>query len=645
MDSNSASASMLQNTSPPMNPAEVSNLQVAFAYQSEMLKSYQEQLAKLQSVNEHLTQYIRSLPPPMPRTVSFALPDKFDGTAEQCKGFIRQIKLYFDHQRDQFETEEKKCAFLMTLLTGKAIDWASAVWDSDPQLKYSIDYFIEQLREVFEYPAGGKDISTQIIGIKQGNRTAAEFAVEFRMLAAQSGWNDVSLKAMFYHSLNPDLQTELACRREDSSFSEFVTLTIKINNLMRQAPKRSDADYITCAFTAEKQAIAVWDACRNPKPTPGNRTLTLPIILKNDTLSLELTAMIDSGVALNLINKDIMEKYNILIQPCTPPIKIKAIDDALIGEGITHQTKTLTLKVGLLHQESITLYVVNSPKHEAILGFPWLSVHDPDISWYHGELTHWPKFCINNCFPVKLQPCYTTSIESPNTHKMMAIPTCYHDLSEVFSKAKATQLPSHRPWDCAIDLLPNAMPPKSKVYPLSRTESQAMEEYITEALNSGFIRPSTSPAAAGFFFGEKKDGGFRLCIYYRGLDNVTVKFCYPLPLVPSALEQLREATIYTKLDLRSIYNLIRIKEGDEWKTAFLTTRGHYEYQVMPYGLANSPAVFQSFINEIFKDLLNKYVIAYIDDILVYSKSQAEHIDHVRTVLFQLLENQLYVKAE
>ncbi len=171
-----------------------------------------------------------------------------------------------------------------------------------------------------------------------------------------------------------------------------------------------------------------------------------------------------------------------------------------------------------------------------------------------------------------------------------------------------------------------------------------MEEYIEEAMNSGFFRASTSPAGAGFFFVEKKDGGLRSCIDYRGLNNVTVKFRYPLQLIPSALEQLREATIYTKLDLRSAYNLIRIKEGDEWKTAFLTTRGHYEYQVMPYGLANSPTVFQSFINYIFRDVLNQYVVAYIDDILIYSKSE-EHIGQVRNVLSQLLENQLYVKAE
>ncbi|KAI2648976.1 Transposon Tf2-9 polyprotein [Labeo rohita] len=622
MDSNAASAPSLQNTLPPLNPAEVSNLQAAFAYQSELLKNYQEQLTKLQSVNEHLTHYVRALPPPMPSTVSFALPTKFDGTAEQCKGFIRQVKLYFDYQLEQFESEEKRCAFLMTLLTGRALDWASAVWDADSQFKRSVDYFLQQIQEVFEYPAGGRDISNQIIHARQGNRTAADYAIEFRTLAAQSGWNDVSLKAVFYNSLNSDLQTELACRRENSSFSELVNLAIKLDNLMRQTPKqRSAKSYhrnspssssVTEQVPIEPMQINASRLSEEERTRrrqnhlcfycgePGHRStgcplksktsskvniqnlsilqyksLTLPVTIRTDTLSLDLTAMIDSGAALN-INKDIVEKFNIPTQPCIPPIRIKPINDTLIDHGIHHQTKTVKLQVGLLHQENITLYVVDSPKYEIILGFPWLSIHDPAISWNQGELTH----CI-----------------------------------KIYQKFSAKpRLPPHRPWDCAIDLLPNAMPPKSKVYPLSRMEDQAMEEYIEEALESGFIRASTSPAAAGFFV-AKKDGGLRPCIDYRGLNNVTIKFRYPLPLVPPALEQLREATIYTKLDLRSAYNLIRIKEGDEWKTAFLTTRGHYEYQVMPYGLANAPA------------------------------SETEHITHVHAVLSRLLDNQLYVKAE
>uniref|UniRef100_A0A671LRM1 CCHC-type domain-containing protein n=1 Tax=Sinocyclocheilus anshuiensis TaxID=1608454 RepID=A0A671LRM1_9TELE len=238
IDSNTASTSLLQNTLPQLNPAEVSNLQAAFAYQSEVLKGYQDQLDKLQSVNEHLTHYIQSLPSTTPKTVNFALPDKFDGSAEQCRGFVCQVKIYFDNQEDKFQSDEKKCAFMMTLLSGKAIDWAAAVWETDVRFRRSFDYFIQQLREVFEYPAGGKDISTQILHMSQGNRTAAEYAILFRTLAAQSGWNDVSLKAVFQQSLNTDLQAELACKGENVSFSDFVTLTIKIDNLMRQAPRR-----------------------------------------------------------------------------------------------------------------------------------------------------------------------------------------------------------------------------------------------------------------------------------------------------------------------------------------------------------------------------------------------------------------------
>lgn len=132
--------------------------------------------------------------------------------------------------------------------------------------------------------------------------------------------------------------------------------------------------------------------------------------------------MIDSGATSNLISKDVVTKYNIPTQPCDPPIKIKAINYALIGSGITHQTITITLYVGLLHQESISLYIVDSPKHEVILGYPWLSPHDPSISWSHGELTHWSTFCINHCFPRIPQPCLTTSIKSSTPTDLWSSP-------------------------------------------------------------------------------------------------------------------------------------------------------------------------------------------------------------------------------
>ncbi len=172
-----------------------------------------------------------------------------------------------------------------------------------------------------------------------------------------------------------------------------------------------------------------------------------------------------------------------------------------------------------------------------------------------------------------------------------------------------------------------------------------MEEYIKEALNQGYIRPSSSPAVSSFFFVGKKDGGLRPCIDYRALNSQTTKLPYPLPLVPAVLEEVRGARIFSKLDLRSAYNLVRIREGDEWKTALITPSGHYEYLVMPYGLSNAPSVFQEFMNEVFREFLHRSVIVYIDDILIYSRNLADHRHHVAQILQKLRQFRLYLKLE
>ena len=228
---------------------------------------------------------------------------------------------------------------------------------------------------------------------------------------------------------------------------------------------------------------------------------------------------------------------------------------------------------------------------------------------------------------------------------LAGVPAVYHDLSAVFSKEEADSLPLHRSYDMAIDLLPGSVPPRGRLYYLSIPETQAMDAYIQEALANELIRPSTSPAGAGFFFMGKKDGGLRPCIDYRGMNKRTIKNRYPLPLLNTAFERLSRATVFTKLDLRNAYNLVRIRQGDEWKTGFITPRGHYEYLVMPFGLSNCPAVFQAFVNDVLREFLDHFVFVYLDDILIFFPDLESHVQHVRQVLRRLLKNRLFVTLE
>ena len=228
---------------------------------------------------------------------------------------------------------------------------------------------------------------------------------------------------------------------------------------------------------------------------------------------------------------------------------------------------------------------------------------------------------------------------------LTGVPEDYHDFADVFSTGKADTLPPHRPYDLKIDLEDGASPPPSRMYSLSPSELATLRKFIEENLASKFIRPSKSPHGAPILFIKKKSGELRLCVDYRGLNKITRKDRYPLPLLTDLLDIPRKARYYTKIDLRHAYHLIRIAPGDEWKTTFRTRYGSFEWQVIPFGLTNAPAVFQRFMNDIFHDLLDVNVVVYLDDILIYSDDMDQHKAHVREVLKRLRANGLYAGAQ
>ncbi|SGY45721.1 BQ5605_C001g00329 [Microbotryum silenes-dioicae] len=356
------------------------------------------------------------------------------------------------------------------------------------------------------------------------------------------------------------------------------------------------------------------------------------------------------------------------------PIPLYVIDGRPIQSGnITHFVHLEVQFNG--HTQSLRADVTQLGTYPLVLGMPWLRLHNPIIDWKRNTLVYSCQSCaLGHTQPINvsiegaplvpldhkhLDISFASSFAferlvnnsdnhhgllfyDPTSHQLSSsspapsqslsddnqdsleyleslknlVPSEYHHLLAAFSKVKADQLPPHRKFDLSIDLEDNTTPPFGPLYPLSETELQTLSSWLKENLSKNFIRASTSPAGAPVLFVRKKDGS--------------------LPL-----DRIRGAKIYTKLDLRSGYNLVRIKEGDEWKTAFRTRYGHFECLVMPFGLTNAPAAFQHLMNSIFRDLLDVSVLVYLDDILIFSGDECQHTRHVQEVLQRLINNKLY----
>ena len=393
----------------------------------------------------------------------------------------------------------------------------------------------------------------------------------------------------------------------------------------------------------------------------------------------EVTALVDTGGEEIFVSQSFIKDAQVP-EPEHVPTMVRAIDGHKIPlYGIHDLTFSLADSRGRKQERTLKAYAVDMRGYDLILGYPWLHDVDPDIHWReqfwtyrdlvttserqvdvallgceqfaslanaavaHGQgqayiaMPYQILSQLDNTYYDTAARCGATQLDDP------AVPKQLEDLADVFSEELSDSLNTHDQVEHPIDFLPDKLPRGGPVYNMSHDELAAIREYLRDALEKNWIRPSSSQVGSPVLFVKKPDGSLRLCVDYRGVNEVTIKNNYPLPLLSETLERFAHAKHFTKIDIRNAYHRIRMRQGDEWKTAFRTRYGQFEYQVMPFGLANAPATFQGYVNKALKPYIDVCCVVYLDDVLVYSESEDLHWEHVRKVLRALLEHRLYAK--
>ncbi|KAL0556706.1 hypothetical protein IC582_005221 [Cucumis melo] len=370
--------------------------------------------------------------------------------------------------------------------------------------------------------------------------------------------------------------------------------------------------------------------------------------------------LFDSGSSHSFISSAFVSHARLEVEPLHHVLSVSTPS----GECLLSKEKVKACQIELVgHVIEVTLIVLDMLDFDVILGMDWLAANHASIDCSRKEVTFNPPSMASFKFkgggskslPQVISAIRASKLLSQGTWGILAsvVDTREADVSlssepvvrdypDVFPE-ELPGLPPHREVEFAIELEPGTVPISRAPYRMAPAELKELKVQLQELLDKGFIRPSVSPWGAPVLFVKKKDGSMRLCIDYRELNKVTVKNRYPLPRIDDLFDQLQGATVFSKIDLRSGYHQLRIKDDDIPKTAFRSRYGHYEFIVMSFGLTNAPAVFMDLMNRVFREFLDTFVIVFIDDILIYSKTEAEHEEHLRMVLQTLRDNKLYAK--
>ena len=404
--------------------------------------------------------------------------------------------------------------------------------------------------------------------------------------------------------------------------------------------------------------------------------MTVRLFIHSAHKRADTTALVDSGATENFLNLEYARWLKLPVKRLAEPRKLYNVDGSLNKGGDLCFYTDLSVRTGPT-QTRLRFFLTELGDHKAILGYPWFTAVQPNIDWKRGWIDHSQlpiilrapdaqraQFLPRNQKPIIPERYYigrvTIAPATPSEQSLKEakakIPEEYHRHARIFSEQHSHRLPAHSVWDHAIELLPGApttLP--GRLLPLTQEEIVECHKFVEEHLARGTIRESKSPYAANFFFVKKKDGKLRPVQDYRPLNKWTIRNRNVSPLIPEVIDRLAGCTLFTKFDVRWGYNNIRIREGDEWKAAFLTPEGLFEPLVMFFGLTNSPATFQTMINTEFRPWVKAGVFSgYMDDGVIHTKQLphetkeqhlARHQRIAHEIFCQLAMLDLFLKPE
>ncbi|GJU48716.1 putative reverse transcriptase domain-containing protein [Tanacetum coccineum] len=372
-------------------------------------------------------------------------------------------------------------------------------------------------------------------------------------------------------------------------------------------------------------------AVRDAEQAQGPNVVTNTFLLNNRYFRI----LFDSGSDKSFINASLTHLFDIEPERISTSYEVELADGRIVSTNTVLKGCTLNL---VNHLFKIDLMPIELGTFDVIIGMDLLVALDAVIVCGKKEV-HIParKYIERGCH---LFLAHVT--EKEKSEKRLEDVPVIHDFPKVFPD-DLPRLPTPRQVEFKIDLVPGAAPVARAPYRLAPSEMKELSEQLKELLEKGFIRSSSSPWGAPVVFVKKKDGSFYMCINYRELNKMTVKNRYPFLRIDDLFDQLQGSSVYSKIDLRSGYHQLRVREEDIPITAFRTRYGHSEFHVMPFGLTNALAVFMDLMNRVCKPYLDKFVIVFIDDILIYSKSKEEHSEHLKIILDLLKKEKLYAK--